>query len=137
MPASDFLTNVETAWLKVINANSILNKYNWQRWDSDIEVKLPRGTVSVSSRIDPEESAYHRVQTTFTFEGRPKKQKLSVVVNEFKTLLETLDASDLDAASGNTIHIIGKANVVSEDRRVIAGLRVWSYSFVLYAVPMV
>jgi hypothetical protein len=136
MPATDFLTNVETAFLSVFAANDILKMYNWQRWDSDVEVKLPRGHIGLSARTDPEESAYQRVQVTLTFEGRPKKHKFSVVVNELKSLFQLLETSDLDAATGDTVKFLGKADVVTEDRRVVSGLRTWVYTFAIYAVPI-
>jgi hypothetical protein len=135
MPAADFLTNVETAFLTVIQTNAILALYNWERWDSDRELKLPRGHVQLSARPD-DETAYYKVKATFTFEGRPKKQKLSIVVNEFKALMQVLDVTDLSLASGNTVTFIGKAIDVSEDRRIMGGLRNWVYEFSIYAVPM-
>jgi len=135
MPAPDFLTNVETAFLSVIQDNAILALYNWERWDSDKEVKLPRGRLGLNARPD-DETAYYKVKATFTFEGRPKKQKLSIVVNEFKSLMQSLDTTDLNVASGNTVTFIGKADDVTEDRRIVGGLRTWIFEFAMYAVPM-
>ncbi len=137
MPAPDFLENVETAWLSVVETNAILAAYNWERWDSDKELKLPRGRVNLQSRTDPDETPYQRVETSFVFEGRPKRQKFSVIMNELKTLLQTLDTSDLDTASGNTVKFMGLAINVSESRQVLGGLRVWTLSFAIYALPMV
>jgi hypothetical protein len=71
------------------------------------------------------------------FEGRPKRQKLSVVVNELKDLLEAANTTDLDTKSGNTVKFIGKAVSVVQSRDVREGLRVWQFGFVIYAVPMV
>ncbi len=137
MPAADFLENVETAWLKVIQDNAILAVYNWERWDSDVEMKLPRGRVNLQARTDPDETPYQRVETSFVFEGRPKKQKLSVIMNELKTLLQTLDADDLYVASGNTVKFLGLAVGVNESRQVQSGLRVWTLTFAIYALSMV
>lgn len=138
MPAADdFLTNVETAWLTVIQASTILAQYNWERWDSDKKLKIPRGWISLSARTNPEEGPYQAVTTTFTFEGRPKRHKLSIVVNEFKTLLEELNLIDLQGASNNTVQFFGKAENVNEERKVEGGLRIWTYSFVIYAMSLV
>ena len=137
MPAADFLTNVETAFLSVFAANDILKFYNWQRWDSDKQLKLPRGSIELSTRTDPEEGPYQRVQITLTFEGRPKKHRFSVIVNEIKSLFQTLNTTDLDTASGNTVQFMGKADSVAEDRRIAGGLRTWVFAFVMYALPMV
>ncbi len=137
MPAPDFLENVETAWLKVIQDNAILAVYNWERWDSDKQLELPRGRVNLQARTDPDETPYQRVETSFVFEGRPKKQKLSVIMNELKTLLQTLEADDLYVASGNTVKFIGKAVSINENRQVQGGLRVWTLSFAVYALSMV
>lgn len=137
MPAEDFLTNVETAWLSVVQTSAILAAYNWERWDCDKQLKIPRGRVAVSTRTSPEEGPYQRVAYEFTFEGRPKRHKLSVVMNEFKALLETVNLIDLQGASNNTVKFFGRAEDVSEDRRVDGGLRVWTYKFVLYAMPLI
>ena len=137
MPADDFLTNVEEAWLVAVSASTILAAYNWERWDSDRQLKQPRARLALSSRTDPEEGPYQRVSHVFTFEGRPKRHKLSVVVNEFKTLLETVNLIDLQGASNNTVQFFGKGENIMEDRRVEGGLRVWTYGFTLYAQSLV
>ncbi len=136
MPADDFLTNVETAWLTIVRNSDILALYNWERWDSDTELKLPRGRVNVRGRIDPEETPYWRVETEFAFEGRPKKQQFSVIMNELKTILEQTETSDLEVASNNTVKFFGRGEGVTQDRQVMGGLRVWKLSFALYAMPM-
>jgi hypothetical protein len=133
----DFISNVETAFLSLFAADDILSGYNWEKWDSDKELKLPRGYLGLRARRDPEETPYHRIDVTVTFEGRPKKTKLSVVMAALKSLLETKSPSDLTTASGNTVKFIGQAVSVNEDRRIAGGLRTWVFTFALYAVPMV
>jgi hypothetical protein len=137
MPQDDFLTNVETAFLSLFQGSDILKSYNWQRWDDDVEPGLPRGMMTLAAARDPEETPYHRIQVIIRFEGRPKRQKLSVVVNELKDLLEAATTTDLDTKSGNTVKFIGKAVSVVQSRDVREGLRVWQFGFVIYAVPMV
>lgn len=132
----DFLTNVETAFLQLFANDSVLVHYNWERWDSDKELKLPRGYLSLSAKPD-DDTAYYKVTATVTFEGRPKKTKLSVVMHALKELLETKSQADLYAASGNTVKFLGHAEKVNEDRRIASGLRMWIFSFAIYAVPMV
>ena len=134
--ATDFLTNVETAFLKIVAANTILKAYNWQRWDSDNPVRLPRGVIELSARQDPDESPIHRVQFDITFEGKPKRQKLSVVMHELKALLETTTTTDLKTASGSTVHFYNKAESVSMDTPIRDELRNWTLSFALYALPL-
>jgi hypothetical protein len=133
----DFLTNIETALLAIISNNDLLREYNWQRWDSDVEAKLPRGMMTLAAVRDPEETPYHKVQVLVRFEGRPTKQKLSVVVNELKDVLEATTEAALDAASGDTVKFIGKAVSVSQSRDIRDGLRVWTFGFIIYALPMV
>lgn len=137
MPQEDFLTNVETAFLKLFAANAILGAYNWARWDDDTEAELPRGIMNLSAVRDPEDTPYHKIQVSMRFEGRPKKQKLSVVVNELKDLLETANTTDLDTASGNTVKFMGRALSVAQTRIVEGGLRHWTFTFVIYGLPMV
>jgi hypothetical protein len=137
MAAEDFLTNVESAFLALFADNNILKQYNWQRWDDDKEADLPRGAMALAAVREPEDTPYHKVQVVIQFEGRPKKQRSSVVVNELKDLLETKNTTDLDAASGNTVTFMGHALAVSERRDVKDGLRVWTFGFVIYALPMV
>lgn len=137
MPAADdFLTNVETAWLTVIQNSAVLAAYNWERWDCDTEAKLPRGRLNLSARTSPDETPYQRVHTEFVLEGRPKRHKFSVVMNELKTLLEELNNIDLMGACNNTVKFFGRAENVSEDRKVNGGLRVWTLTFDLFAMPM-
>jgi len=136
MAQVDFLTNVETAFIALFAAENVLKDYNWERWDSDKELRLPRGYIQLSAQPD-DETAYYKVTIIVTFEGRPKKAKLSVVMGALKSLLETKSASDLSTASGDTVKFIGAAIGVKEDRRVAGGLRTWIFSFSIYAVPMV
>ena len=136
MPQVDFLTNVETAFLSLFADDGVLKNYNWEKWDSDKELKLPRGYLQLSAHPD-DETAYYRVTITVTFEGRPRKAKLSVVMAALKTLLETKSNSDLKSASSDTVTFLGHAIAVNEDRRIAGGLRTWMFSFTIYAVPMV
>jgi len=133
----DFLTNVETAFLKVFTADSVLKEYNWERWDSDQTVELPRATLGLSARRDPEDTPYHRIEAVIRFEGRPKKQKMTAIVNQLKDVLETINTADLDTASGNTVQFMGHAITVNENRSIVEGLRVWMFAFVIYGLPMV
>ncbi len=137
MPQEDFLTNVETAFLFVLTSNTLLAQYNWQKWDDDSEAELPRGKIGLSARREPDDTPYHRIEVVIQFEGRPKRQKLSVVVNELKDVFETINTTALDAASGNTVKFMGHAITVAENRPITGGLRVWTFGFVIYAVPMV
>jgi len=134
---TDFLTNVETAFLKTFTANSILNAYNWQRWDSDEIVELPRAVLGLRAMRDPDDTPYHKLYVVIRLEGRPKQHKLTVIVNELKDVLETTTETDLYTASGNTVNFIGRALSIGEDRQIAEGLRVWLFSFVIYALPMV
>jgi hypothetical protein len=136
MAQVDFLTNVETAFLSLFAADEVLKLYNWERWDSDKELRLPRGYLQLSAQPD-DETAYYRVTVTVTFEGKPKKSKLSVVMGSLKSLLESKNNTDLDTASGDKVKFIGKGITVREDRRVAGGLRTWMFTFAIYAVPMV
>ena len=136
MPDVDFLTNVESAFLSVFAANPILGKYNWQRWDSDEQLELPRGVLGLRARRDPEETPYHRIEVSVRLEGRSKRQKLSVVMREMVDLLQNMGDGDLSSASNNKVTFIGKAVNVSEDRPIAQGLRTWTVNFVIYAVPM-
>lgn len=133
----DFLTNVETAFLKIFAANAVLDAYNWQRWDSDVELKLPRGVLGLRARIDPEETPYRRVEVAIRLEGRPKRHKLSVVMHEMWSVLQSTNASDLSDASDGTVKFIGDGVAVSEDRPIASGLRTWTIGFSIYALPMV
>jgi hypothetical protein len=133
----DFLTNVETAFLTVFAANPLLVQYNWQRWDSDDQLEVPRGVIGLRSRRDPEETPYHRIDVSVRLEGRPKRQKLSVVMNELVKLLTNLSQDDLGTASGNKVVFLGKAIAVGQDRPITSGLRTWTLEFSVYAVPMV
>jgi hypothetical protein len=133
----DFLTNVETAFLSLFTANDLLREYNWQRWDSDAEAKLPRGLMGLKARRDPEDTPYHRIEVEIRLEGRPTRQKLSVVVNELKDVLEATSETALSAASGDTVQFMGRAISVSQDRPIVGGLRTWTFGFVIYALPMV
>jgi hypothetical protein len=136
MTAEDFLTNIETAFLSVFTQNAILKEYNWQRWDDDVEAELPRGMMMLSAIRDPEDTPYHKVHVQMQFEGRPKKQKLSVVVNELKNVLIATTQLALGAACNNTVQFMGRALSVQENRAVKDGLRVWSFGFVIYALPI-
>lgn len=136
MAQVDFLTNVETAFISLFAADDVLKLYNWERWDSDKELRMPRGYIQLSAQPD-DETAYYRVTVTVTFEGRPKKSKLSVVMGALRSLLETKNNNDLNAASGDTVKFIGKGISVKEDRRVAGGLRTWIFTFAIYVVPMV
>jgi hypothetical protein len=136
MPDYDFLTNVESTLLTTLTANALLNEYNWQRWDSDEQVQLPRGVLGLRARRDPEESPYHRIDVIIKFEGRPKKQKLSTVMNELLSVLKNTSPNDLTLNSNNTVTFIGKAINIAEDRPIVTGLRTWTLGFVIYALPM-
>jgi hypothetical protein len=136
MPQVDFLTNVETAFISLFAADDVLKYYNWERWDSDKELRIPRGYIQLSAQPD-DETAYYKVTVTVTFEGRPKKSKLSVVMGALKSLLESKSNTDLNTASSDTVKFLGKGITIKEDRRVAGGLRTWMFSFSIYAVPMV
>jgi len=136
MPDVDFLTNVESSFLELFMQDEMLKEYNWQRWDSDVQLELPRGLIGLKSRRDPEESPYHRIEVSVRFEGRPKKQKLSVVMNELVELLKNTDDEDLTNASHGSVTFIGRAIQVQEERPIMSGLRTWTLTFVIYAVPM-
>jgi hypothetical protein len=132
----DFLTNVETAFLSLFTAHPILGGYNWQQWDSDVQVELPRGVLGLRSRVNPDETPYRRIDVSVRFEGRPKKPKLGYVMAALTELLEQTNDSDLSAASGNTVVFIGKAINIEQDRPITSGLRTWTQTFTIYAVPM-
>lgn len=136
MPELDFLTNVESSFLNVFMADPMLKQYNWKRWDSDEEKELPRAALGLRSRRDPDETPYHRIEVTLKIEGRPKRLKLSAVMNEVIKVLSTTNELDLGAASGGTVAFIGKADLVTQDRPITEGLRTWTLGFVIYAVPM-
>jgi hypothetical protein len=137
MTQVDFLTNVETAFLQLFANDPLLKLYNWERWDTDKEVKLPRGYISLRASMEPDETPWRRLDVTVTFEGRPKKSKLSVVMAGLITLLANKNNLDLMTASGNTVKFFGRAESVTEERRISSGLRVWSFTFAVHALPMV
>lgn len=136
MPEVDFLTNVESAFLKLFTNNPLLNEYSWARWDSDEEMKLPAATLGLRARRDPDETPYHRVDVSLRLEGRPKKQKLSTVMNEIITVLKTTQPQQLSELSDGMVSFIGKAITVGEDRPIRSGLRSWTLDFAIYALPM-
>ncbi len=133
----DFLTNVETAFLNLFNADPILKDYNWQHYASDEKIVLPRGVLNVTSRRDPDETPYHRIEVNIRLEGRPLHQELSPVKNELVELFDNTSEFDLSQASEGTVWFIGKATNVAEDGPVKDGLRTRTFGFVIYGVPMV
>jgi hypothetical protein len=133
---TDFLTNVETAFLTIFEADPLLSQYNWQRWDSDQQIQIPRGVLGLRSRRDPDETPYQRIEVNLRFEGRPKREPLGTVMAALVNLLEHIDPIDLTNASGNTVTFIGKAINVEHDRPIVQGLRYWTHTFVVYAVAM-
>ena len=48
----DPLTQLEDAIISWLSTNSILAQYNWQRWESDVDVAQPRGYVNVAATSD-------------------------------------------------------------------------------------
>jgi hypothetical protein len=131
----DFLTNVESVFLALFETDSLLALYNWQKWDSDSQVELPRGVITIDGRHDPEGSAIFRLQFEIRFEGRPKKARMSVVMNQLKTLLTNTAMSSLNNAKVNFFGSF--AEDVAIRRTNIGGLRGWHISFTIFAVPMV
>ena len=87
MSHTDFLTNFETALLKLLTANTVLASYTWEVWDSDKTVKRPRGVIELEATRDLEESPIFKVMVTITLEGKPKKQKMSSVAYELETVM--------------------------------------------------
>lgn len=132
----DFLTNVADALLKLFNANAMLKQYNWDSWDSDKPVRMPRGYLNVQadqSLIDT--GTPWTVKPEVVLEGKPKRAKLSAVMNELEKILEG-DALHVNLNTNATglVLFFHRAENMSVRQSIEQGLRVRRITFSIEAL---
>jgi len=138
MSHTDFLTNFETALLKLLAANTVLASYKWTTWDSDGSVKLPRGFIELEGSRDVEESPLYRVVVTITLEGKPRRQKMSSVAYELETLMsDNALCANLQALTSLVWYFGNMAENTNVKRKIDGNTRKIVYTCTLFAGPRV
>ena len=79
----DPATVVGNAMVALLNSDQVTSFYNWQSWESDADVVLPRGHVNViCSTPLVDAGAPMQFEIEVVFEGKPKRGSAAVVVAE-------------------------------------------------------
>ena len=138
MAYNSFLNNFEDALLKLLQTNLILKQYNWQQWDSDAQVELPRGYIELGQRRDVEHAPLFEVIIKMTLEGKPKTAPISQAEYELETLMcDTALCASLTALSDKVEFYGEAAEEVTVERRIQGDLRKIIFTCKLYAGPTV
>jgi hypothetical protein len=93
MTTNDFLTNVETAFLKLFQLDPALKALNWQSWDNNADVTLPRGTIAINAKQTFPQARLYEINVEVNLDAAPLDQKLSQAFFALQRLIEYIDLS--------------------------------------------
>jgi len=138
MITNDFLSNVESAFLKLFQINPALSALNWQTWDSDADVTLPRATISLSAKQAFPQARLYEIQVEINLDAAPKDQKLSQGFFALQRLVEYIDLpSQLNSYSTGLVNFNAPIEN-AEIRQTIEGdIRRRSISFSIFAASII
>lgn len=132
--AKDFLSNAQDAFIQLFKNNGVLKEYNWEDWDSDKEVKMPRGRMNMSADQEIEHSPLYMLKPEIMLEGKPKRQKLSAVMYQLHQLLNRDDLHTLlNAQANGTITFYNAAEKLSIQQTIEGDIRRRTITFLIAA----
>jgi hypothetical protein len=138
MPSNilDPIITVANAVVALMASDSALSGYNWQGWESDADVVLPRGYVNVEASTPlVDETAPMQFEIEIVFEGKPKKLSPSVAIAEALGQVNRVDlATALESKMVDTsvTFMNRQAESVRVRQQVIGDLRRRTISFTLF-----
>lgn len=135
MSVIDPATQVSDAFVALFKADPVISAYNWQTWESDVDVEQPRGFVKCRYQADLHEAqALARFDIEAVFEGKPKRGSPSDAVAE---VIGQVRRADLNTAvmafiSDGSITLFAKAEDLRVEQRLQGDLRVRAVSFTMF-----
>jgi hypothetical protein len=135
MPIIDPATKLANAIVGLFNSDPALAGYNWQSWESDVDVEQPRGFVNVNfiaALVDA--ASANEFQVEVVFEGKPKVASPSDAVAEVIGHISRPDiAAVLQALiTDGSITLYGKAQNMRLQHQITGDLRRRTVSFVIF-----
>ena len=132
----DPITTVANAVVALMSSDSALSGYNWQGWESDADVALPRGYVNVEASTPlVDENSPMQFEIQVIFEGKPKKLSPSVAVAEVIGQINRADlATALESKMIDTsvTFMNRQAENVRVRQQVVGDIRRRTISFTLF-----
>ena len=137
MPILDALTQTEDAIIARLNEDATLASYNWQRWESDVNVVQPRGYVNVAQEAAWQEHtpAPDMMRVEVVLEGKPKRGSLAATVAILRGILgdPALHIKLNVIVTDESITYLGPAEQLSIRQELSGDLRVRQAVFMIAA----
>jgi hypothetical protein len=141
-PILDPLTTAENALISFLMTEPALTAYNWQKWDSDVAVKQPRGYVNVNATsplaygVGSTDPAPTQLAYEVVLEGKPKRTTLDV---PFAVLVSMLAKVDLETqlnsfVSDASLFFMSRAENMALQQVIEGDLRVRRVNFMLFVI---
>ena len=133
----DFLTIVQEAIIAVCRENNVLKEYNWQTWDSDVDVKLPRASMNMSAESQLGYGDVWMVAPEIVLQGKPRRQKLSRVMHELELTLTAANLHTvLNTKVNDTVQFFQRGENFTIRQTIDGDIRKRIISFRLAAAPL-
>ena len=137
MTTNDFLTNVETAFLKLFQLDPNLKALNWQAWDSNADVVLPRATLTLSAKQTFPSARLYEINVEVNLDSAPLDQRLNQAFFALQRLLEYVDLpSQLNLYAPGTVNFNAPIENVELKQTIEGDVRRRSVSFTIFAASI-
>lgn len=134
----DPLTQLEDAIITWLESDPTVAGYDWQRWDSDEEIKQPRGYVDVNAggEIDLAIQGPILLNAEVSITGKPKRgtqTEVTAIVIAMLSGREVIEHINNQITDGSVV-IVGPAESAKVRQIIQRDLRIRMMSFTLPAI---
>jgi hypothetical protein len=131
----DPATTLSDAFVALFNGDAAISAYNWQKWESDVDVQQPRGYINCRYQADLHQAEIMgRFDLEAVFEGKPKR---GTTANAVAEVVGQVRRGDLVPAlmaiiSDGSITLFHTVEDLRIEQRIQGDVRVRTVSFSMF-----
>lgn len=128
---------MQDAIILLMKEDAVAREYRWEEWDSDVDLRLPRASITMTAEGELSYGDVFMVTPTITLEGRPRKAKLSTAMFRIHRICTAANLHELlEARAGGTVRFYQRAERFNLRQSITGSIRQRQISFSIAAAPL-